>query len=96
MSSTYLQSLTSYLYDKDLLSDELKAALLEHDAQLQSKPPVKMPFGKHKGMTLREIHAYKPNYIEWLIKQSYIKEKFTDIFEECVSLLESPLNISKI
>ena len=75
--SSYLQSLTSHLHNKSLLTDKLKAALLEHDDAFSSKPSVKMPFGKHKGMTLREIHAFKPNYIEWLIKQSYIKDTST-------------------
>ena len=43
--SSYLQSLTSHLHDKSLLTDELKAALLEHDDAFKSKPSVKMLFG---------------------------------------------------
>ena len=53
--SPYLQSLTSHLHDRSLLTDELKAALLEHD------------------------DAFKPSYIDWLWKQSFAKDKFTDI-----------------
>ena len=85
--SSYLQSLTSHLHDKSLLTDELKAALLEHDDAFNSKPSIKMPFGAHRGKSLREIHAFKPSYIEWLCKQAYIKEKFQDIYEEAKALL---------
>ena len=86
--SSYLQSLTSHLHDNGLLTDELKAALLEHDDAFESKPSVKMTWGVHKGKTLREIHAFKPSYIDWLCKQSYVKDKFTDIYEEAKQLLE--------
>ena len=72
--SSYLQSLTSHLHDKSLLTDDLKAALLEHDDAFNSKPSIRVPFGKHKGMTLREIHAFQPNYIEWLIKKAISKK----------------------
>ena len=86
--SSYLQSLTSHLHDKGLLTDEIKAALLEHDEIFSSKPSIRMPFGAHRGKSLREIHAFKPSYIEWLCKQAYIKEKFQDIYEEAKQLLE--------
>ena len=85
--SSYLQSLTSHLHDKSLLTDDLKAALLEHDEIFSSKPSIRMPFGAHRGKSLREIHAFKPSYIEWLCKQAYIKEKFQDIYEEAKALL---------
>jgi hypothetical protein len=85
--SSYLQSLTSHLHDKSLLTDELKAVLLEHDEIFSSKPSIRMPFGAHRGKSLREIHAFKPSYIEWLCKQAYIKEKFQDIYEEAKALL---------
>ena len=86
--SSYLQSLTSHLHYKILLTDDLKAALLEHDEIFSSKPSIRMPFGAHKGKSLREIHAFKPGYIEWLCKQQYIKDKFEDIYEEAKQLLE--------
>jgi hypothetical protein len=87
--SQYLQSLSSYLHDNSLLTDKLKAALLEHDTQFNIKPSIKMPFGAHKGKMLREIHAFKPSYIEWLPKQQYIKDKFQDIYEESITLLSN-------
>ena len=86
--SSYFQSLTSHLHDKGLLSDDLKAALNEHDDTFNCKPSIKMPFGAHRGKTLREIHAFKPSYIDWLCKQSYFNDKFTDIYEEAKQLLE--------
>ena len=73
--STYLQSLTSHLHDANLLSDELKAALLKHDEEFNSKPAIRMPLGAHKGKTLREIHAFKPSYLEWLCKQQICQRK---------------------
>lgn len=85
--SKYLQSLTSYLHDQGLLKDKLNNALQEHDEIFCSKPSVKMPFGAHRGKTLREIYEFKPSYIDWLVKQSYIKEKFTDIYQEAEELL---------
>jgi uncharacterized protein (DUF3820 family) len=88
MGSQYLQSLTSHIHNENLLSDELKAVLLEHDNAFSGKPSVTMPFGAHRGKTLRDIHAFKPSYIEWLCKQAYIKEKFQDIYEEAKQLLE--------
>jgi hypothetical protein len=86
--SSYFQSLTSHLHGEGLLTDEIKAALLEHDEIFRSKPSIRMPFGAHRGKSLREIHAFKPSYIEWLCKQAYIKEKFQDIYEEAKQLLE--------
>lgn len=91
MSSQYLQSLTLHLHSNELLTDDLKAALLEHDRTFYSKPSIIMPFGAHKGKNLREIHAFKPSYLEWLIKQQYIKEKFTDIYSEAVGLLNQAI-----
>lgn len=85
--TSYLQSLTSTLHDKGLLTDELKNILIEHDRLMASKPSIKMPFGAHRGKTLREIHAFKPAYLEWLLKQSYIKDKFQDIYEEASILI---------
>jgi uncharacterized protein (DUF3820 family) len=84
--SSYFQSLTSHLHGEGLLTDELKAALLEHDDAFESKSSIRMPFGAHKGKTLREIHAFKPSYIDWLCKQSYVKDKFTEIYEEAKQL----------
>jgi hypothetical protein len=86
--SSYFQSLTLHLHGKGQLTDTIKNALLEHDDAFNSKPSVKMTWGVHKGKTLREIHAFKPFYIEWLCKQAYIKEKFQDIYEEAKQLLE--------
>ena len=40
--SDYFQSLTFYLYEKGLLSDELKAILHEHDDTISKKPPVQI------------------------------------------------------
>jgi hypothetical protein len=57
MSSSYFQSLTFFLYEKGLLSDELKAVLLKHDNEFNSKPSIRMPFGAHKGKSLRECKA---------------------------------------
>jgi hypothetical protein len=45
-------------------------------------------FGAHKSKTLRQIHAFKPSFLEWLCKQSYVQDKFTDILEEAKQLLE--------
>ena len=56
--SSYVQSLTS----KSLLTDDLKAALLEHGEIFSSKPSIRMPFDAHRGKSLREIHAFKPSY----------------------------------
>ncbi len=42
--SNYFQSLTSYLYEKGLLS-ALKAVLHEHDDIFSNKPPVQIPYG---------------------------------------------------
>jgi hypothetical protein len=39
------------------LPNELKAALLEHDDVFSNKPS-RMPFGAHRGKTLRDIHAF--------------------------------------
>jgi hypothetical protein len=64
-------SLTSHLQDNDLLTDGLKAALLEHDNDF-----IKGPWGEHKDNTLREISVFKHSYIGWLSKQHYIKENF--------------------
>ena len=40
MSSSYFQYLTSHLHEKGLLTDKLKAALLEYNDALKSKPSV--------------------------------------------------------
>jgi hypothetical protein len=45
MSSAYFQSLTFFLYEKGLLSDELKAVLHEHDDIFSNKLPVQITFG---------------------------------------------------
>lgn len=58
---------------------QVNAASLEHDTSYNSKPSIIMTLGAHKGNTLREIHAFKPCYIEWLSKQQYIK-KHSKIF----------------
>ncbi len=71
--SLYYQSLISFLHDKSLLTDKIKAALIAYDDQFTSQIFVKLPFGAYHGKILREIHAFK--LIEWLSKQAYIKEK---------------------
>ena len=86
--SSYLQSLTSNLHEKSLLTDELKAAFLEHDDVFYSKTSVKMTWDVHKVTTLREIHVLQSSYIDWLCKQSYVKDKFTELYEEAKQLLE--------
>lgn len=62
MNSSYFQSLTSYLHDKGLLTDELKAALLEHDVGINSKPSVEITFGKDKGKTVSKISQFDKKY----------------------------------
>lgn len=62
--STYLQSLASHLHDRSLLSDELKAALLEHDNIFSykplgaSEPSIKINFGKYKGKPVSEVAQF--------------------------------------
>lgn len=86
--SKYLQCLTSYLHDQGLLSDELKAALLEHDKEFTKKPSAKINFGKYKTRTVAEVAEFDLPYLQWLFRQQYIKEKFQDIYNEIKSLLE--------
>lgn len=43
------------------------------------KPDDKLPFGKCRGETLRDIYKFNPKYIEWLIK--YVDNFFIDIGE---------------
>lgn len=78
--------LYNHLHAKGLLTDELKQCIKEYFES--KKKSVKMPFGAHKGKTLQEINEFKPLYIQWLVKQSYIKDKFVDIYLECARLLE--------
>lgn len=85
--SRYLQSLTDYLHEEGLLTNSVKKALLKHDEIFCSRPSVKIPFGAHRGKTLREIYEFKPSYIEWLVKQQYVKDKFDDIYSEAKELL---------
>ena len=70
--SSYLQSLTAYLHDKGLLTDEPKAVLVEHDNEFSSKPSVKIPFGKYKGKTISEIAQFDQKYLQWAVKQSWM------------------------
>lgn len=37
-------------------------------------------FGKHKGKTFREVFAFDPNYVKWLIRQDSTLEIDTDSF----------------
>ncbi len=84
MGSLYFQSLTSTLHDSKLLTDELKAVLLEHDIKYNSKPSLKMPFGKFKGESISNILNMDKgrSYLEWVARQEYVKEKFQDILAE--------------
>ena len=79
MSSKYFQSLTQYLHSKDLLSDDLKKELLEHDKEFNNKPSVKLGFGKYKGKTISEISEFDEKYLSWLCRQSWC---FEDVKEE--------------
>ena len=56
--STYLQSFTSCLHDKDLLSDTIKEFLRENDNDFNGKPSVKINFGKCKGKTVSEVPKF--------------------------------------
>lgn len=76
--------LKSYLKEKNLLTEELEQALNDFKKESNS---IVMPFGAHKSKRLIDIHEFKPEYILWLSKQSYVKEKFNDIYKECISLL---------
>jgi uncharacterized protein (DUF3820 family) len=87
MTSPYLQSLLLHLHNEGLLNDNLKNVLVIHDTEFSNKPSVRMPFGAYTGKTLREIYAFRPSYIQWLSRQEYVKEKYTDIFAEVKSLL---------
>jgi hypothetical protein len=44
--------------------------------------------GVHITARLREIHAFKLSYIDWLRKQQHIKDKSADIYEEAKEILE--------
>jgi hypothetical protein len=60
MSSEYFQMLTSFLYQKNLLSDELKNALLEFENsigvgnELQGTPRVYVPVPDRKNAQIDE------------------------------------------
>lgn len=77
--SRYLQSLTDYLHDGELLTDDLKSVLIEHDNAFNSKPSVKINFGKYKGKTVAEVSQFDKKYLDWLVRQNWC---FDDIKEE--------------
>lgn len=88
--SCYFQSLTNYLYSKNLLQDDLKSALKAHDEQFLAKASTtKMTFGKYKGASIAELGSTEQGrkYLSWLVKQSYVKEKFQDIYEEAIKMM---------
>ncbi len=80
-----VDTIINYLQDKNLLNDEIRKALEEY--KIKNSSNLKMPFGAHKNKTLSEIYDFKPNYLEWLIKQEFIQDKFTDIYLESKRLL---------
>ena len=97
--SSYFQSLTSHLHDKDLMSDDLKAALHEHDNAINSRelqeahmralrasePSIKIPFGKYKDKKISEIAQFDQKYLQWAIKQSWM---FDDLKTEIQKVLQ--------
>lgn len=87
--SQYLQSLTAYLHEKELLTDSLKKSLEEHDKIYSRRPSLKMPFGKFKGELISNIVNMEKgrSYLDWVRKQEYVKEKFTNLKEEIDKIL---------
>ena len=43
-------------------------------------------FGKFKDKSIRDVFEEDPNYISWIIKQSWFKDKFKDKYQTCLML----------
>lgn len=46
-----------------------------------------VPFGKHKGMTVRQVFDIDRDYIYWLSSQGWLQAKFPLVYTEIMSLL---------
>lgn len=44
-----------------------------------------MPFGKHKGMTLDEIAEEHPDYLEWLLENTELREPLKSQIEDVLA-----------
>jgi ribonuclease HI len=43
-------------------------------------------FGKFKDVSIKDVFEKQPSYIEWILKQSWFKEKFTKEYQMCICL----------
>ena len=43
-------------------------------------------FGKFKDVSIKDVFEQQPSYIEWILKQSWFKEKFTKEYQMCMCL----------
>lgn len=50
-----------------------------------------MPFGKYAGETLGSIAQEDPQYLGWLCEQDWLQEKFSDLRDEVLELLDDLL-----
>jgi len=46
----------------------------------------KFTFGKFKDVSIKDVFEQQPSYIEWILKQSWFKEKFTKEYQMCMCL----------
>lgn len=53
----------------------------------------RVPFGKYKGMTLDEISGDNEGlkYLDWLVDQDFVEEKFPTLKEKIEAFLADPM-----
>ena len=71
------EQLYDHLYNKNVLTDQVKAAL--EDYFNSKKSSKKVQFGKYKGKSVADIAIIDEKYLRWLLKQKWL---FDDIREE--------------
>lgn len=69
---------------RQLLQDDVERNLFLNVLQVTAREEfsLEMPWGKHQGKTLKAIFEEDPRYLRWLYKTEYVKDDFSDIYEE--------------